>query len=86
MTSTEIGHESKTRLLNAALHLIRAKKYSATRIEDICEAASLPQTTLHGVFILAKAKHSREVAAASIDHLRRYLESLFDRRLGTMLQ
>jgi TetR/AcrR family transcriptional regulator, transcriptional repressor for nem operon len=34
-------HDSKTRLLNAALHVIRAKGYSATRIEDICEAAGL---------------------------------------------
>jgi TetR/AcrR family transcriptional repressor of nem operon len=45
MTPTEIKlesrHESKTRFLDAALHVIRAKGYSATRIEDICEAAGL---------------------------------------------
>jgi TetR/AcrR family transcriptional repressor of nem operon len=38
------------------------------------------QATLQGAFILAKAKHNREVAAASIDHLRRYLELLFNQR------
>jgi TetR/AcrR family transcriptional regulator, transcriptional repressor for nem operon len=45
MTSTETKlesrHESKTRFLDAALHVVRAKGYSATRIEDICEAAGL---------------------------------------------
>src|SRR5580704_10293764 len=45
MTTTEMSlesrHESKTRFLDAALHVIRAKGYSATRIEDICEAAGL---------------------------------------------
>jgi AcrR family transcriptional regulator len=41
MTVTDIRHESKTRLLNAAQCVIRAKGYSATRIEDICETAGL---------------------------------------------
>jgi TetR/AcrR family transcriptional repressor of nem operon len=43
LTETKLGprHESKTRFLDAALHVIRAKGYSATRIEDICEAAGL---------------------------------------------
>jgi TetR/AcrR family transcriptional repressor of nem operon len=41
MTATGMRHESKTRFLDAALHVIRAKGYSATRIEDICEAAGL---------------------------------------------
>jgi TetR/AcrR family transcriptional regulator, transcriptional repressor for nem operon len=208
MNSTEIRHESKTKLLNAALHVIRAKGYSATRIEDICETAGLTkgsffhhfdgkealalaaadywiegtgalfasapyhasadpldrllayvdfrrallmgelpdftclvgtmvqevynthpairdacnrsisqhaatlvpdieeamrrrgmhpdwtaeslalytQATIQGAFILAKAKHNREVAAATIDHLRRYLELLFNKRSGTTLQ
>jgi TetR/AcrR family transcriptional repressor of nem operon len=208
MSPTEIRHESKTKLLDAAVHVIRAKGYSATRIEDICEAADLTkgsffhhfdskealalaaadhwiegagalfdsapyhapadpldrllayvdyrkalltgeladftclvgtmvqevykthpairdacnrsisehaatlvpdieeamrlrdmhpdwtaeslalytQATIQGAFILAKAKHNREVAAAIIDHLRRYLELLFNQRSGTALQ
>lgn len=40
-TTLESRHESKTRFLRAALHVIRSKGYSATRIEDICEAAGL---------------------------------------------
>jgi TetR/AcrR family transcriptional repressor of nem operon len=208
MTTIEVRHESKTKLLNAAVHVIRAKGYSATRIEDICEAAELTkgsffhhfdskealalaaaeywiegtgavfasapyhahadpvdrlldyvdlrktllmgelpdftclagtmvqevydthpaireacnrsisehaatlvpdieeamrrqnmhtdwtaeslalytQATLQGAFILAKAKHNREVAIATIDHLRRYLELLFNKRSDTSLQ
>jgi TetR/AcrR family transcriptional repressor of nem operon len=206
--STETRHESKTRLLNAAVDVIRAKGYSATRIEDVCEAANLTkgsffhhfdskeglalaaadywiegssamftsapfhasadpldrllayvdfrktllvgelpdftclagtmvqevydthpaireacnrsisehaatlvpdieealrrrkmrtnwtaeslalyiQAAIQGAFILAKAKHNREVAAASIDHLRRYLELLFNQRPGAASQ
>jgi TetR/AcrR family transcriptional regulator, transcriptional repressor for nem operon len=208
MSPTEIRHESKTKLLDAAVHVIRAKGYSATRIEDICEAADLTkgsffhhfeskealalaaadhwiegtgaffasapyhtpadpldrllayvdfrktlimgelpdftclvgtmvqevydthpairdacnrsisehaatlvpdieeamrrrdmhpdwtaeslafytQATLQGAFILAKAKHNREVAEATIDHLRRYLELLFNQRPNAALQ
>jgi TetR/AcrR family transcriptional repressor of nem operon len=205
MAPAEVRHESKTRLLDAALHVIRAKGYSATRVEDLCEAAGLTkgsffhhfdskealaiaaadywiegtgalfasapyhelsdpvdrllayvdfrkalltgdlpdftclvgtmaqevydtypairdacnrsisehaatlvpdieeamrqrdmhpdwtaeslalytQATIQGAFILAKAKHTREVAAATIDHLRRYLELLFSKRSAT---
>ena len=41
MPSTETKRASKIRFLDAALHVIRAKGYSATRIEDVCEAAGL---------------------------------------------
>jgi TetR/AcrR family transcriptional repressor of nem operon len=40
--------------------------------------ALFTQATIQGAFILAKAKHTREVAAECIDHLRRYLELLFN--------
>jgi TetR/AcrR family transcriptional regulator, transcriptional repressor for nem operon len=35
------------------------------------------QAVLQGAFILAKAKDSAEIAAASVDHLHRYVELLF---------
>jgi TetR/AcrR family transcriptional repressor of nem operon len=38
------------------------------------------QAVIQGAFILAKARHGREVAADCLDHLRRYIEALFDRR------
>jgi len=34
-------HDSKTKLLNAALNVIRAKGYAATTIDDVCHAAGL---------------------------------------------
>jgi len=50
------------------------------RIRAPWTAASLAlhtQAVLQGAFILAKAKGDAAVAAASIDHLRRYIELLF---------
>jgi TetR/AcrR family transcriptional repressor of nem operon len=35
------------------------------------------QAVLQGAFIMAKAKGGTEIAAASVDHLRRYIELLF---------
>jgi TetR/AcrR family transcriptional repressor of nem operon len=34
-------HESKTRLLNTALNVIRAEGYAATTVDDICHAAGV---------------------------------------------
>ncbi len=50
------------------------------RIRSEWSAESLAlhtQAVLQGAFILAKAKSGAEIAAASIDHLRRYIELLF---------
>ena len=54
-------HESKTRLLDAALHVIRAKGYTATRIEDICDAAGLTKGSFFHHF---KSKEDLALAAA----------------------
>jgi TetR/AcrR family transcriptional regulator, transcriptional repressor for nem operon len=61
MILTETRHESKTRLLNAALHVIRAKGYSATRVEDICEAAGLTKGSFFHHF---DSKEALALAAA----------------------
>ena len=61
MTLTETRHESKTRLLNAALHVIRARGYSATRVEDICEAAGLTKGSFFHHF---DSKEALALAAA----------------------
>jgi TetR/AcrR family transcriptional repressor of nem operon len=37
----ETRHASKTKLLEAALAVIRSKGYSATRVEDVCAAAGV---------------------------------------------
>lgn len=41
MQTTETPHESKTKILDAAVDVFRAKGYAATRIEDICAEAGL---------------------------------------------
>jgi TetR/AcrR family transcriptional repressor of nem operon len=60
-TTHESRHESKTKLLDAALHVIRAKGYSATRIEDICEAAGLTKGSFFHHF---DSKEALALAAA----------------------
>lgn len=64
--------DARTRLLNAALHLIRAKGYSATRVEDICAAAGL---TKGGFFHHFRSKEDMAVAAAA--HFSQMAEGLF---------
>src|SRR5580704_4566251 len=61
MAPTEIRHESKTRILDAALHVIRAKGYSAARIEDICDFAGLTKGSFFHHF---DSKEELAVAAA----------------------
>jgi len=36
------------------------------------------QATIQGAFVLAKAQHNAKIAGECIDHLRRYLELLFN--------
>lgn len=50
---TETQHESKTKLLDAALHVIRAKGYAATTVDDICHEAGV---TKAASFITSRAK------------------------------
>ena len=63
MTPTEIRHESKTRLLDAALQVIRVKGYSATRVEDICEFAGLTKGSFFHHF-----SSKDELALAGIEY------------------
>ena len=61
MTDTKI--DSKTKLLNAALEVIRAKGYTATRIEDICEAAELTKGSFFHHF-----KSKEDLALQAAEH------------------
>jgi TetR/AcrR family transcriptional repressor of nem operon len=62
MNTTEARHESKTKLLDAALQVIRAKGYSATRVEDVCEAAGLTKGSFFHHF---ESKEALALAAAN---------------------
>ena len=58
--------------------IAEAMKLYGVRAKWSAQSVSLhTQAVLQGAFILAKAKGGPEVAAASIDHLRRYIELLF---------
>ena len=60
--ATETQHTSKTKLLDAALHVIRAKGYAATTIDDICSEAGVTKGSFFHHF---KSKDELAVAAAS---------------------
>ena len=55
-------HESKTKLLDAALHVIRAKGYAATTVDDICHKAGVTKGSFFHHF---KSKDELAIAAAS---------------------
>lgn len=65
-------HDSKTKLLQAALRVIRAKGYTATRIEDICEAAKLTKGSFFYHF-----KSKEELALAAADYWSETTGALF---------
>jgi TetR/AcrR family transcriptional regulator, transcriptional repressor for nem operon len=56
-------HESKTKFLDAAMHIIRVKGYTATRIEDVCEEACLTKGSFFHHF-----KSKEELATAAADY------------------
>ena len=55
-------HESKTRLLDATLKVVRIKGYSATRIEDVCAEARLTKGSFFHHF---KSKEDLTLAAVA---------------------
>jgi TetR/AcrR family transcriptional regulator, transcriptional repressor for nem operon len=63
MKTPHTQHESKTKLLNATLHTIRAKGYTAARIEDICDAAGLTKGSFFHHF-----KSKEDLALAAAEH------------------
>jgi len=62
MNMIETKHDSKTKILDAALQVIRTKGYSATRVEDVCEVAGLTKGSFFHHF---KSKEDLAVEAAA---------------------
>ncbi len=56
-------HDSKTRLLDATLKVVRAKGYHATRIEDVCTEAGLTKGSFFHHF-----KGKDDLALAAVAH------------------
>ncbi|MDE2450059.1 MAG: TetR/AcrR family transcriptional regulator [Gammaproteobacteria bacterium] len=65
-------HESKTKLLDAALKVVRTKGYNATRIEDICAEAGLTKGSFFHHF-----KSKDELALAAMAHYDSLSDALF---------
>jgi TetR/AcrR family transcriptional repressor of nem operon len=65
-------HESKTKFLNAAMHVIRVKGYTATRIEDVCAEAGLTKGSFFHHF-----KSKEDLALAAAEHWEEVTSSLF---------
>jgi TetR/AcrR family transcriptional regulator, transcriptional repressor for nem operon len=59
---TEGRHESKTKLLEAALYVIRARGYTATRVEDVCATAGVTKGSFFHHF---KSKEELALEAAA---------------------
>lgn len=63
MQTKQNQHESKKKLLDAALRVIRERGYEATRVEDICVAAGLTKGSFFHHF-----KSKEELALAAVEH------------------
>ena len=61
MAASQTRHQSKIRLLNAALHVIRSKGYAATTVDDICHKAAVTKGSFFHHF---KSKDELALAAA----------------------
>ncbi|MFZ0744364.1 MAG: TetR/AcrR family transcriptional regulator [Terracidiphilus sp.] len=72
MAAIETRHESKTKILNAAMLVIRTKGYTATRIEDVCEAAGLTKGSFFHHF-----SSKEELAIAAADYWSEISSALF---------
>jgi TetR/AcrR family transcriptional regulator, transcriptional repressor for nem operon len=65
-------HQSKTKLLNAALQVIRTKGYTATTVDDICLAASVTKGSFFHHF-----KGKEELAIEATQHWTQVTGELF---------
>lgn len=72
MTTRIAQHESKTRFLDAAMRVVRAKGYAATTIDDICAEAGLTKGSFFHHFA-----GKEDLALAAADHFAGMAKGLF---------
>jgi TetR/AcrR family transcriptional repressor of nem operon len=70
--TTQTPHESKTKLLNAALNVIRAKGYAGTTIDDICREAGVTKGSFFHHF-----KGKDDLALSAVSHWGATTEAFF---------
>jgi TetR/AcrR family transcriptional regulator, transcriptional repressor for nem operon len=68
----EAVHDSRTKLLDSALYVIRAKGYTAARVEDVCETAGLTKGSFFHHF-----SSKEDLAVAAAEHFAAFAESIF---------
>jgi TetR/AcrR family transcriptional regulator, transcriptional repressor for nem operon len=66
-------HESKTRFLDAAVHVIRSRGYAATTVEDVCHAAGLTKGSFFHHF-----RSKEDLAIAAARHFSLVADALFE--------
>lgn len=69
---TNAPHDSKTKFLNAALNVFRAKGYAATTVDDICHAAGVTKGSFFHHF-----KSKDDLALTTAAHWGTMTEGLF---------
>ena len=72
MPEVHARHESKARILDAAMQVIRSKGYSAATVDDVCAAAGLTKGSFFHHF---KSKEDLAIAAAA--HFGQMADRLF---------
>ena len=89
MSKRTDGTETRTRLLDAAMHVMRLKGYAATTVDDICKAAELTKGSFFHHFAskeelgIAAAEHFASMAAGLFAQAPyRQLADPVDRLLG----
>ena len=65
--------QSKTRLLEAAIKLVRTKGYNATRVEDVCAEAGVTKGSFFHHF-----KTKDDLALAAVEHWKQSAGALFE--------
>jgi TetR/AcrR family transcriptional repressor of nem operon len=70
--ATLARENSKTRLLDAAMHVIRQKGYEATTVDDVCAEAEVSKGAFFHHFATKE-----ELAAAAADHFAKMAGELF---------
>jgi TetR/AcrR family transcriptional repressor of nem operon len=65
-------HESKARLLEATLRVVRAKGYTATRVEDVCAAAGLTKGSFFHHF-----RSKEDLALSAVAHWEDFTRAFF---------
>lgn len=67
-----LHHQSKAKLLDAAIRVVRTKGYSATRIEDVCAEAGVTKGSFFYHF-----KSKDDLALAAVEHWKSSAGELF---------